>query len=580
MITRLLVTMAGRKAARRFDQAARDPAAAQQRKLAAIVERNRDTEYGRKHNFGAVRTLDDYRKAAPVVTYEDIREPMERMTRGQRNILTAEEPVMFARTSGTSGHPKYIPVTPTCQSRDHHDQVRTWLYHALVDHPTIFDGKAVSLVSPAVEGHTPSGIPYGSTSGAMYRDMPRIVRSTYAIPYPIFEIEDFEAKYYCLLRLALACDVTLLATANPSSVLKLCETADQSAEDLVRDLHDGGMRHEAELPAAARKVMRAACRPMRERAQALEKARAARGGRLLPGDYWPRLALVACWKGGTVGHYLEAFDEYFNPDGNRPAPVRDWGYLSSEARGSVPISDEGDGGVLTVAANVYEFVPVADVEKNADDWRRWRMLAPDEITEGESYYIIVTTTGGLYRYDINDVVRVAGRHHRTPIIAFAGKGRGVTNITGEKVSVQQVIEAFDRAGKALGMKVEHFKAEARVQESRYAFKVELNGAASDDALARLLSALDEGLSALNLEYASKRKSQRLKAPVLHAMRSGWYDQSKEAALRDTKRLFQAKTILLTDKESELDDQFIARTIAPGAGREGPRPRGAPAGASR
>ncbi len=563
-LTRLLVKVAGRRAAQRFDQAARDPAAAQQQKLAEILEHNRDTEYGRQHGFGSIRTLDDYRKAVPVVTYEDIRPLMDRMTRGERNILTAETPVMFARTSGTSGDPKYIPVTPTCRSRDHQDQVRTWLYHSLADHPTIFDGKAVSLVSPAVEGHTPSGIPYGSTSGAMYRDMPRIVRSTYAIPYPIFEIEDYDLKYYCLLRLALAHDVTLLATANPSSILKLCEIVNERAEDLIRDLHDGGMRNGDDLPAAAAKAMEAERRPRPDRARALAGARATRGGRLLPADYWPRLALIACWKGGTVGHYLEAFDEYFNPDGARPIPVRDWGYLSSEARGSVPITDEGEGGVLTVAANVYDFVPVADIEEHEDDWRRWTMLAPHEVKEGESYYILITTTGGLYRYDINDIVRVVGKHHRTPIIAFASKGRGVTNITGEKVSVEQVVEAFTRAAKESGVKVGHFKAEACIKEARYAFKVELEGGGGggDGELNRLLSSLDKSLGALNLEYASKRKSGRLKPPVLLEMKPGWYDRSKSTALRDTKRVFQAKTILLSErKEEETDKAMIARTIS-------------------
>jgi hypothetical protein len=67
-ITRLLMKMIGRAAARRFDQAARDPVAAQQRKLAAIIQRNRETEYGRQYDFAAIRTLEDYREAVPVIT--------------------------------------------------------------------------------------------------------------------------------------------------------------------------------------------------------------------------------------------------------------------------------------------------------------------------------------------------------------------------------------------------------------------------------------------------------------------------------------------------------------------------------
>ena len=64
-----------------------------------------------------------------------------------------------------------------------------------------------------------------------------------------------------------------------------------------------------------------------------------RSGKLLPADYWPNLALIGCWKGGTVGSYIKKFPQWFDPDDDGMVPVRDWGYLSSEARGSIPLSD-------------------------------------------------------------------------------------------------------------------------------------------------------------------------------------------------------------------------------------------------
>ena len=102
-------------------------------------------------------------------------------------------------------------VTPTCRGRDHADQIRVWLHHARQAHPGILRGKIVSLVSPAVAGKTEAGIPYGSTSGMMYRDMNPLVRRSYAIPYEVAEIADYDAVYYTVMRLALEADVTLLA---------------------------------------------------------------------------------------------------------------------------------------------------------------------------------------------------------------------------------------------------------------------------------------------------------------------------------------------------------------------------------
>lgn len=555
-----LIAIAGGAAARRFEAAASDPIGTQHKKLMAIVEKNQHTEYGKQYGFANVKTLKNWQKAVPIVNYEDLRERVDRTTRGEKNVLTAEVPVMFAKTSGTTGQAKYIPVTPTCQGRDHADQLRAWLHYARKDHPGMFRGKVLSLVSPAVEGRTPSGVPYGSTSGVVYRDMPWAVRGTYAVPYPMFEIEDYETKYYCLMRIGIAEEITCLATANPSSIVKMCEMANSHADALLRDLADGSLRADLAIPKPIRELLLARFKPMPEKARHLAQAREKRSGQLLPADYWPNLALIACWKGGTVGHYVERFREFLDPDQRRSIPVRDWGYLSSEARCSIPVSDEGSGGVLTVAGNVYEFVKVDDLEQNPDKPQAWRMIGVEEVEVGKQYYIFITTTGGLYRYDINDIIEVVGRYRQTPVIAFCRKGRGMTSITGEKISVDQVIEAFERSAREVAVEVSHFKAEADTEAERYVFKIEAAKAIPQERLRSMLESLERHLSQLNIEYAAKRKSLRLNSPVLMVMKPGWYDSGKQRLAAEGKRVFQAKTILLSDRTEDADEQFVAATI--------------------
>ncbi|UCE77379.1 MAG: GH3 auxin-responsive promoter family protein, partial [Gammaproteobacteria bacterium] len=159
-----LIAFVGKQSARRFDAATRDPLRTQTELLLGMVRNNADTEYGRRYGFASIDSIADYQKQVPVITYADIERDMERVVAGEKNIFTAEDPVMFAQTSGTTGKPKFIPVTPTDQGRAHKDQMRTWLYHAQKAHPGILDHKVVSMVSPAIEGHTSSGLPYGSTS--------------------------------------------------------------------------------------------------------------------------------------------------------------------------------------------------------------------------------------------------------------------------------------------------------------------------------------------------------------------------------------------------------------------------------
>ena len=558
-LTSLMVRLICGASAARFEAAARSASAAQLRKLLAITKKNQNTEYGREHGFASVRSLKDWQAAVPVAAYGDLQERVARVTRGERNVLTAEDPVMFARTSGTTGDPKYIPVTPTCLGRDHQDQMRTWLYHALLAHPGILSGKVLSLVSPAVEGYTPSGIPYGSTSGHIYRDMPGLVRRTYLVPYRVFEIEDYEAKYYTIMRLGVAADVTLIATANPSSVIKMCEIADAHADSIIRDIADGTLRSDLPISPETRTELRPHLAAQPALARRLEVHRSRRGGRLLPADYWPRLALIGCWKGGTVGAHLERFPQWFDPAGQKPVPVRDWGYLSSEARGSVPTTDEGAGGILTVGTNVYEFVPVEHVEAT-DDRQTWSFLGVDQVEVGEEYYIFFTTTGGLYRYDINDVVEVVGRHHTAPEIVFRRKGRGMTNITGEKVSVNQVIDAVQAAARELAVRVEHFRAEADEDGAFYLFRVEPADGIPAESRRPLLEAIERHLRRLNIEYDAKRESRRLHYPQLYVMKRGWYDREKKALTSSGRRLFQAKTTLLARRATLEQLEFLDEIV--------------------
>lgn len=540
-----LISLKSWISAKPFLRAVEDPQEAQSRLLETIVGRNRDTEYGRKHGFREVKDLAGYRKNVPIIHYEDIRESIERMTRGEENVLTAEAPVMFSQTSGTTGKPKFIPVTPTCQRQG---GTATWLYFARNDHPEMFAGKVITVVSPAIEGHTDGGIPYGSTSGMIIRELPKIVQHTYAVPYEAFEIDDYDAEYYTLLRFGMAESVSFLGSANPSSILMLAEMGDRLAEPLIRDIRDGKLGEEFDIKSSLREVLAPQLRADPERAKQLEDFRKARDGKLLPADYWPQLGLIGCWKGGTVSSYIERFPEWYDPDGRGMIPVRDMGYLASEARMSVPVSDNGAGGVLTVHLNLFELVPVEEVEDKPDNPEQWNILGVHEVEVGKEYHVIITTTGGLYRYDINDVIEVVDRWHNTPVVVFRRKGRGMSNITGEKVCVNHLIEAVEKAAEANGLKAAHFKAEPDGDESRYVFKVEFEQSPSEDVARKFLGAVDGALGECNIEWKSKRESKRLKDPVLQVMKSGWYERGKQKSVADGKRLFQSKTIILDAKD--------------------------------
>jgi hypothetical protein len=355
------------------------------------------------------------------------------------------------------------------------------------------------------------------------------------------------------MRLALEHDITFLGTPNPSTILKLVETVNQNKHEIIQDICDGTITARCNLQPEMRAALAGRLRKNPARARRLESLIKSDGS-LRPREYWPRLQLIGCWKGGTVGVRLQEFARWFG----KTTPVRDLGYMASEAQMTLPISDSGSAGILAIDENFYEFIPESEIDSSAPT-----ILTCAELEAGASYYLVLTTAAGLYRYDINDVVRVAGFYNQTPLIEFVRKGRDVTNITGEKLHVNQVIQAMAQAQNAAGMAVQHFRACADAEESLYSFFVELDGAMpAQERLMQLLQELDASLRALNVEYAQKRESRRLAAPVLCVMKPGWFQRKANAALQPGTRDVQLKAQLLSATPEEASEiQFVVKTAS-------------------
>jgi len=136
-----------------------------------------------------VSTPKQFASAVPVTEYEAIRPYVTRMLAGESAVLTAEPPLMFDTTSGTTGEPKYVPV-PAGWCDEMASLTRIWMLYALRDHPAALAGRTLVVASPAVEGYTAAGVPVGALSGLTYQRIPWLVRRQYAIPYAVALIDD------------------------------------------------------------------------------------------------------------------------------------------------------------------------------------------------------------------------------------------------------------------------------------------------------------------------------------------------------------------------------------------------------
>jgi len=359
----------------------------------------------------------------------------------------------------------------------------------------------------------------------------------------VFAIEDYEAKYYTLLRLAAGQDISCVATVNPSTIVLLAERLARHTESIIRDVRNGSLSPDFAVPQDLRASLH--LRPDPERARRLERAASSGDGVLRPGLAWPKLAAIGCWKGGTVGAYLSKFDSYF-PQG---PPVRDLGYYATELRGSVPLSDQGDAGVVAVSTNVLEFYPAG--EDRAPEARE--LLPVERLEVGQRYFVYVTNASGLYRYDMNDIVEVAGHYQQTPLIRFIQKGKGVVSFTGEKLYEVQVIAAVEQALAALRGRYHFIAAVAELVDGaipRLVFLIEFDDGIADHAGSALVDRLDAALGDQNDEYQAKRKSLRYGAPIIRVVRSGEYDRYRRRMVETGQRADgQFKVLRLTSDTS-------------------------------
>jgi hypothetical protein len=529
-----------------FDEQCRALGDTQAKVLRRLMNRNKGTAFGRAHGFGAIKTMAEFQRAVPVCAYDDLRPYIERSLNGELNQLTSETPVMFATTSGTTGTPKYIPVTPNSKASKS-KLMRVWMGALFRDHSGALDGKILGVVSPEVESYSPAGIPCGAESGHGYRAMSPAVRAQYTAAYEVCEIKDYESRYYTLVRTACGEVVSLLYACNPSTVLLLAQKMGTYTEQIIKDVRDGTLSTEFDIAPEIRQVIEPTLKPDPQRATLLEAAAYRGDGKLLPRTVWPELACIACWKGGTVGMYLDRFGDYFDA----ATPVRDIGYFASEIRGSVVLSDEDSSGALSVTENLFEFAPANGTGKPLGD----ELLLPHQLELGGQYFIYVTTPAGLYRYEMNDLMEVTGFHGQTPMMRFLQKGKGMVSFTGEKLSESQVITAVERglADRRGGFDFITALGEVPDETPRYAFLVEFDEPLGDEDGRRLLGNIEDALCELNGEYATKRQSLRIGAPVLRRIRSGAFNDYRRREVENGRLDGQFKTLRLTTDTAFADE---------------------------
>jgi hypothetical protein len=522
----------------RLIHATKHPRDIQQQILLQILRRNSRTEFGQQHHFLSITDINNYCHQVPIQTFDTLQQAIEKQMQGQSALLAAT-PSLYVCSSGTTGAVKYLPVSQQAIRAYRRTQAIA-AFAQQRDIPHMFSGKILAIVSPAIEGYIPTSgahaahIPYGSMSGVVYATMPSVVRDKYVLPPSIFDIKDYETKYLLISALAMMePNITVLASANPSTFIRIQEIINTHTERLLRFIHDGDIRS-LEITGGAPNIA-VQWRANPSRASAL-RSHWQHHGTLSLRYLWPQLKTVVTWTHGSCAMRLPKLRSLLPTH----TVVVEMGYLASEFRGSVTIDCIHNQELPTIQDNFFEFVPV-------DAWERGdqRTHLIDDLILGKHYYIIATTQSGLYRYFINDIVEVTGFYNKTPTLAFIQKGKGVTNIVGEKLYESQAIQATEESCRKLDLENIFFLLIADPTECHYTLYLEAHRSFDATQFAQMYS---ETLAQANLEFREKMASSRLQPPRVKPLKPGTAHAYKAHNLAAGQRETQYKILHLQYRE--------------------------------
>lgn len=443
-------------AAVRFARAARDPERAQLAYLKRLVRDNADTSYGRANGFARVHDLASWRANVPAVRHEELVPLVDRIARGEPNVLTREPVKMLERTGGSTSTAKLVPYTAGLLA-DFASATGPWLFDLHAHHPQLFGTSSYWSVSPVArrDERTEGGLPIGFEDDAAYfGPLERFaIDRLLAVPGRLARVSDVATwRFETLRRLFERDDLGLVSVWSPTFLTLLMEHARDHLDDLL------------------------ACVGA-ERAKSIREG-LAREGAFVGEAIWPRLAILSTWTDGPSAAFLPALRAFFPRTTIQPK-----GLLATEGVVSFPLGDR-EGAVLAVTSHLIELV---DVERPDAP-----PILAHEARVGARYTLLLSTRGGLYRYRLLDVVEVVGKHGALPRLRFVEKLERVADRFGEKVHAAQVQDGLARAAREVGVQP-RFALVAPVDEpARYRLYLEAD--ASDAQLARMRDVLEAHLA--------------------------------------------------------------------------------------
>ena len=369
------------KIARDIDRWAANAVAAQEKVFQGLTATGRQTAYGKDHGFEEINTYEAFRERVPIRDYEGLKSYIERIKKGESNVLWKGRPQYFAKTSGTTSGVKYIPLTKDSLP-NHFGSARNALfnYYARTGNGRFMDGKMIFL-SGSPELEEVGGIPTGRLSGIVNHQVPSWLRTNQMPSYATNCIEEWEDKVEAIVEETLKQDMRLISGIPPWVQMYYERLLERSGKRTVKELFPnysvfvyGGVNFE----------------PYRDKLEEL------------------------------VGQRIDSVETY-------PASE---GFIAFQDR------QEEAGLLLNADSGIFfEFIPLEEIHKD-NPTRLWLK----DVELGVNYAIIINNNAGLWGYSIGDTVKFVSTYpHR---LVVTGRIKHFISAFGEHVIGEEVEKAM------------------------------------------------------------------------------------------------------------------------------------------
>ena len=449
MLINKLILSVSKKRFNQIDYFCQRPFIAQEVQFFHLIDKARDTEFGKLYDFSSMDDIEDFQRRVPLYEYESIKPFIDKMRKGQSNILWPAKAAWFAKSSGTTGSKsKYIPVTKESLHGCHYRGSKAVVLTHLKQYPKtkMLKGKSLTLGGSHKIDELSSDVKAGDLSAILIQNSPLYTTFSRAPKKSTALIPDFETK--------------LRRIAEETSKQNITSFAGVPSWNLVM------MRYILEHTGKQNLL-----------------------------ELWPNLSLFM--HGGiSFAPYREQFEAII------PSSEMLYRETYNASEGFFAFqNDLNDPGMLLILDSgvFYEFIPMSEFgSDNAT------ALTVADVKMGVSYAMVISTNSGLWRYVIGDTVEFTSLSPHK--IKITGRTKHFINVFGEELMVHNAEQALAAACEKTGAIVKEYTVAPIFMEEKtkgaHEWIVEFEKPPAD--YEQLADILDKELTVVNSDYEAKR----------------------------------------------------------------------------